>query len=100
MLFRLQTVSSITIPFTGSLFDCNGSQVYVYRCLWEDFPVTGVARNRNFDMSIKGRLLAAWYGRRNLGQRLLQIAITGMSNEQDARTQLQRRLTDLIVLKS
>ena len=93
-------ISAVTIPFTGSLFECDGSRVYVYRCLWEDFPVTGVTRNRNFDMSIRGRLLAAWYGRRNLGQRLLQVAITGMSSEQQARDHLQRRLTDLIVLKS
>ena len=93
-------ISSVSIPFSGSLFECDSGQVYVYRCLWEDFPVTGVTRNRNFDMSIRGRLLAAWYGRRNLGQRLLQIAITGISSEQEARSQLQRRLADLIVLKS
>ena len=92
-------VSSINIPFSGSLFECEGNRVFVYRCLWEDFPIDGLTRNQNFDMSIKGRLLAAWYGRRNLGQRLLQIAMMGLSNEDEARAQLQRKLADMIVRK-
>ena len=92
-------VSAINIPFSGSLFECDGNRVFVYRCLWEDFPVVGLARNQNFDMSISGRLLAAWHGRRNLGQRLLQIAIMGPSNEDEARAQLQQKLVDMIVLK-
>ena len=91
------SVSKLTLPFNGSLFDCEGKQVYVFRCLWEDYPMAGVARNRNFDMSIFGRLKTAWYGRRNLGQRLLQIAVTGVQSEQDAREQMQRRLSELIV---
>lgn len=92
-------VSSISIPFSGSLFECDGNRVFVYRCLWEDFPVVGLTRNQNFDMSIQGRLLAAWYGRRNLGQRLLQVAIMGLNNEDEARAQLQQKLADMIVLK-
>ena len=91
------SVSKLTLPFTGSAFDCNGARVYVFRCLWEDYPLDGVARNRNFDMSIFGRLRSSWYGRRNLGQRLLQIAIAGAQSEQDAREQMQRRLSELIV---
>ena len=93
------SVSNITLPFTGSTFDCDGRRVYVFRCLWEDFAVADVTRNRNFDMSILGRTKAAWYGRRNLGQRLLQIAIAGVHSEQDARNELQRRLSDLILLR-
>ena len=92
-------VSSISIPFSGSLFEGAGTRVFVYRCLWEDFPMVGLTRNENFDMSIEGRLLAAWYGRRNLGQRLLQIAMMGLNNEDEARAQLQQKLADMIVLK-
>lgn len=92
------SVSNVTLPFTGSTFDCDGRRIYVYRCLWEDYAIAEVARKRNFDMSILGRLKAAWYGRRNLGQRLLQIAIGGARTEQDAREELQRRLSELIVL--
>ena len=91
------SVSELKLPFNGSVFDCNGGRVYVFRCLWEDYPTSEIARNRNFDMSIMGRLKTAWHGRRNLGQRLLQIAIAGASSEQDAREQMQRRLSELII---
>jgi exosortase len=93
-------VSGVELPFSGSIFDCDGGRVYVYRCLWEDRRVTGVARNRNFDMSVGGRLTGAWYGRRNLGQRLLQIAIVGAGSEQEARAELRQRLSGLITFKS
>ena len=92
--------SGVSLPFSGSIFDCGGGRVYVFRCLWEDRPVTGIARDRNFDMSIRGRLTGAWYGRRNLGQRLLQVAIVGAASEQEARTELQQRLSELIALQS
>lgn len=91
------TVSHLTLPFNGSVFDCDGRRVYVYRCLWEEFPIAGVARNRNFDMSVRGRVMSAWYGRRNLGQKLLQIAIAGVQSEQVAREEMQSRLSELIM---
>lgn len=90
------SISKLNLPFNGSIFDCNGARVYVFRCLWEDFPLPEIARNRNFDMSIMGRLASSWYGRRNLGQRLLQIAIAGVQSEQEAREQMQRHLSELI----
>ena len=33
------------------------------------------------------------------GQRLLQVAIMGLNNEDEARAQLQQKLADMIVLK-
>ena len=92
--------SGVTLPLNGSIFECDEGRVYVFRCLWEDRPVTGIARDRNFDMSISGRLTSAWYGRRNLGQRLLQIAIVGAGSEQEARAGLRQRLSELIATQS
>lgn len=94
------STSDIAIPFSGSLFECDGKGVFVYRCLWEDFQIDKLTRNTDFDLSIQGRLYAAWYGRRNLGQRMLQIAIIGLNSEEEARDQLRLKLTSLIVLKS
>ena len=72
--------------------------MYVYRCLWEDQAVSEAARGRRFDMSITGRLQSAWYGRRNLGQKLLQIGVVGVESEDEARKNLERRLPDLVVI--
>ena len=96
---RAVDVSSPNVVLTldGSIFDCNGLLVYVYRCLWEDQSASGVARGRRFDMSVSGRLMSSWYGRRNLGQKLLQIGVSGARSEQEAREDLRRRLPDFIV---
>ncbi len=91
-------LDGVKFPFQGSTYDCNGSPVYVFRCLWEEQPQTGMAENRTLDMSVMGRFMTARYGKRNLGQKLLQIAISNVRNEEEAREDLERRLPDLIVL--
>ncbi len=87
----------INITFDGSIFESNAQPLYVYRCLWEGFAVAGGTYERSFDMSIRGRLLSSWYGRRNLGQRLIQIAVSGVSNEHDAREEIIQRLPLMVV---
>ena len=89
-------VGAIRLPFSGSEFKCNHERMFVYRCLWEDQSVTGAARNHNFDTSVRGRIASTWYGRRNLGQRLLQIGILGFGDEESAREDLLRRIPGLI----
>jgi exosortase len=87
------------IILDGSVFETHGSATYVYRCLWEDRTAAGVASQRRFDMSIRGRVLSSWYGRRNLGQRLLQIAVSGARTEAEAREEIRRRLPEMIIAR-
>jgi len=86
---------AMRLPFRATVFDEDGNRVYVYRCLWEDRASGGIVGN-GLDMSISGRLKAVWHGRRNLGQRLLQVCIAGAADEEDAERQLQQRLPNLI----
>ena len=53
-------------------------------------------KSAKFDMSVHGRLMSTWFGRRNLGQKLLQIGISGAHSEQEARDDLRRRLPELL----
>lgn len=99
----VEKTEPVTIPigdsvltFDGSVFDASNSLMYVYRCLWEDQVLSGAAQGRRFDMSISGRLQSAWYGRRNLGQKLVQIGVSGAANEAEARKHLEDRLPELI----
>ncbi|MBC7839192.1 MAG: archaeosortase/exosortase family protein, partial [Nitrospiraceae bacterium] len=83
----------LAMPFHGSVFDDGNQRLYVYRCLWED---RGASQDNTLDISLSGRLKATWQGRRNTGQRLVQVVIFGARNEQEAREDLVRRIPELI----
>jgi hypothetical protein len=89
-------VGSATIPFDCSVFEHSGRPFYVYRTLAEDRSSADPALQRTFDQSVRGRLQSAWFGKRNLGQKLLQIGIFGLNTEQAAREDLAKRLPRLI----
>ncbi len=67
-----------TLPFAVYLFAVADRPLFVFRCLDEDGAVPGAAP-RGADYGIGARLLAAREGRRNLGQRSLELAISAPS---------------------
>lgn len=91
--------SGVAFSFEGSIFDADGSRMYIFRCLWEDQPALGLSQSRRFDLSVMGRLKSSWYGRRNLGQKLLQVGIVGANSEDEARAELRARLPILVEVK-
>lgn len=94
------TNGAVSLLLDGSAFEASGQPLYVYRCLWEDLAGTSGGREKKFDMSIRGRLMSSWWGRRNMGQRLIQIGVSGVNSEQEAREDIQRRLPGMIVSKA
>lgn len=64
------------LDFRTYEFEQEGRPLFVFVCIQEDKVVSGVAEEWN----VRGRLLAAWRGKRNLGQRLLEIAVTGFDD--------------------
>jgi hypothetical protein len=89
--------SGLTLPFQTTVFDEDGSRVYVYRCLWENGSAVEFGGGA-LDLSISGRLRAVWRGRRNPGQTLLQVCIAGAADETEAEQELKERLPKLIVV--
>jgi hypothetical protein len=88
------------IPFDCSIFEHSGQPFYVYRTLAEDRSSADPALRRSFDQSVKGRVQCAWFGKRNLGQKLLQIGIFGLRSEQEAQQDLATRLPRLIAAET
>jgi exosortase len=91
-------VNGLVLPFQSTIFETNGRRIYVFRTLWEERPDSGDVLARGFDQSVRGRLSSVWHGRRNLGQQLLQVGISGASSEEAAREDLIRRLPGLIAV--
>jgi exosortase len=69
----------ISVDFRSYEFEQNGRPLFVFVCIQEDKRVpTGVADTG--DWNLRGRLRAALEGKRNLGQRLLELAVLGLED--------------------
>ena len=88
-------VGGLTIPFRTYLFDNQGETVHVFHAIIEDVPVAGEApvyRQAN----TTERIRSALRGERNLGQRVIGIAITAPMGPEEARRALVETLGRLI----
>jgi hypothetical protein len=62
-------------------FEERDRPLFVFVCIQEDKSIaSGSPAQRANEWSARGRLLATWNGQRNLGQRLLEIAVTGFDD--------------------
>ena len=89
----------VSLPFTALEFrsyefEQNGQPLFVFVCVQEDARSTvGPAET---EWNLRGRLLAAWQGKRNLGQRLLEIAVLGVDDFSQAREALAKTAKEIV----
>ncbi|MEI6377849.1 MAG: hypothetical protein WCO97_11710, partial [bacterium] len=90
--------SGMTIPFEAWLFEQKGRPVYVYNTLLEDGQVEG--STEVLDDSPKGRLHSLATGRRNQGQRMVEVALWNMPDEAAARAALSLYLSEALSFRN
>jgi exosortase/archaeosortase family protein len=86
-------IGGLTLPFRAYYFEDRGRPLHVYFCAWED-GTHGIAANMRENAAT--RLAAARTGSRSISQRVLEIAVWGFSDSNQADAALQRELTELI----
>jgi hypothetical protein len=69
----------LTLSFRPYEFVQNDRRLFVFVAIQED-KTPSDKRVNSLEWNTKGRLRAAWNGQRNLGQRLLEIAIIGFDD--------------------
>ncbi|MCW5550911.1 MAG: exosortase/archaeosortase family protein [Verrucomicrobiae bacterium] len=90
-------VRGLALPFRHYQLESAGRRLHVYYCLWEDrgdaqgFEVTS--------LTYGSRLEPVWSGRRNLGQRSLELAVWGIDDAAEASAALRAQLEKLIVVE-
>ncbi len=88
-------VGGLTIPFRTYLFDRGGTEVYVYHAILEDVPSPeSLIAYRQAKSS--ERLQSVARGERNLGQRVIGVAIAGPHSPEQAEADLERMLGRMI----
>jgi exosortase len=90
-------VNTLEFPFRRYEFEENGQPVYVFHCLWEE-NAPGAYVTAGNDGMLRLRLEAVLQGRRNLGQRSLELVVTGASDFPTARSAVQQQLQKFITL--
>jgi exosortase len=91
------TVSGLRLPFRAYALQTERGPAFVFYCLWEDRRP-----DPEFDresLTYETRLAAVRAGRRNLGQRSLELAVWGIDDPAEAEAALRAQLEKLIVVQ-
>ncbi len=88
---------TFSLPLRGYRFEANGRALWVFHCVWEDRPAAGNAdESPERALSAAGRLRAAWAGRRNLGQRVLEVTLLGPTDAETALARVRAEVPALV----
>jgi len=89
-------VHGLQLPFRSYVVKDENGPLHVFYCLWEDRADAQSFRTTR--MSYANRLAPVLAGRRNSGQRSLEVAISGFADQQEAELALASELQKLIKL--
>ena len=82
------TTGAGRLHIRGYEFEQNRQPLFVFVCIQED-KIAPDAATASGEWSARGRMLAAWRGQRNLGQRLIEVAVLGLDDFAQARAALE-----------
>ena len=85
----------VDLKFHYQSFTSGNKLLHVFYCLWSD-KISPRDTNQTDDSSRQGRIQAAWVGQRNLGQKVLEIVISGPETSEDAIALLKSQVKALI----
>ncbi len=89
-------VGDLTIPFVTYLFDDSGRDVHVFHAILEDNQASYDERVVYRQASSSERLRSVLRGERNLGQRVIGVALHGPFDAAEARATLESTLHDIV----
>jgi exosortase len=89
-------VAGISLTFRSYEFEQNGRPFFVFDCIQDDKWI-GTEGSDPGQWNLPGRLRAAWQGKRNLGQRLLEIAVLGYADFTQAREALAKTAAAIVL---
>jgi hypothetical protein len=86
---------AVALGFRAYEFEQNGRPLFVFVCIQEDKRVASAGPETG-EWNLAGRLRAAWEGKRNLGQRLLEIAVSGVDDFGRAGEALSKTASEIL----
>ncbi|MGI8891790.1 MAG: exosortase/archaeosortase family protein [Chthoniobacterales bacterium] len=94
---QLVTVNGINLPIRSYRFDDRGRPLHIFYCYWDGRSAyTDATAVASEDWTARGRIQAAWQGKRELGTRMLELAVWGHEDDAAARSALQHELEKVV----
>lgn len=97
---KLFQVHDLSLPFRAYAFEDQGMPLYVFHCVWEERSSSASAIDLGLKRNFLSRVQAAWEGKRNLGQQLLEVAVWGYNDLQSAEAAFLRQLESMITVQN
>ena len=88
-------LGDLALDFRAYEFEQNGRPLFVFVCIQEDKRAVS-GRPDSGEWNLRGRLVAAWQGKRNLGQRMLEIAVAGLDDFKEASSALAKTAETIV----
>jgi len=86
---------SLPVDFRSYEFEQNGRPLFVFVCIQEDKQAASSTADSG-QWNLRGRLRATFNGKRNLGQRFLEIAVTGIDDFAQAREAVSKTVSEIL----
>jgi exosortase/archaeosortase family protein len=93
------SASGAALEFRSYEFEQNGRPLFVFVCIQENKRVASSAVDSE-EWSPRGRLRAAFHGKRNLGQRLLEIAVSGLDDFSQAADAATKVVGEIVMVET
>lgn len=92
-------IGSLVFPFRRYQYADHGQTIHVFHCLWEEHAPGRYFSPVDARSQVQLNLRAALAGRRNLGQRSVEIVVIGLDDPVAAQTAVLAQLEQIICVK-
>jgi exosortase len=94
---QLLSANGVNLPIRSYRFDDHGAPLHVFYCYWDArSSYENVAAAEEEDWTARGRLRAAFRGRREVGAQMLEVVVWGYDNDAAAREALKHQLSSIV----
>ncbi len=90
-------IHGINLPIHRFRFEAQGQPLHIFYCYWDSrSSYRNAASSSDEDWSMRGRLRAAWFGRREMGSQMVELVVAGYDDDEAAWAALTEQMQRLV----
>ncbi|MGH8093480.1 MAG: exosortase/archaeosortase family protein [Chthoniobacterales bacterium] len=93
---RVLRINRVNLPIRFYRFKEGQRPLHIAYCYWDGRSAYESDAAAAEDWTVRGRLRAAWEGKREIGARMLELAVWGFEDDAKARRALERELEKIV----